>query len=149
VRGGRRPIPCAPARVEELARELPSQGAIAECLGMALSTLAQKLRASPELRRAYERGRRAGAPKAAEAAAARRRRREKIARLRRRWGELEDGGIDAGLFLLSLITPRGMVLTQAEIAYVCGCSKANIYLLEKAAKEKLRQSLERRGIDTA
>lgn len=146
MRGGRRPIPCAPARVEELARELSSQGAIAARLGMGLSTLAQKLKAQPRLRRAYERGRRAGAARAEAARAERRRRRAAIAKLRRKWGELEDGGIDGGLFLLSLITPPGVVLTLSEIAYVCGCSRANIYLIEREAKRKLRLALERRGI---
>jgi hypothetical protein len=35
---------------------LPDQGAIAAHLGMGRSTLAQKLKASPQLRQAYERG---------------------------------------------------------------------------------------------
>jgi len=58
--------------------------------------------------------------------------------------ELRDGGTDAGLLLLSLVTPRGVELSQGEIAFVCGCSKAYIYLVEKRAKEKLRRALMRR-----
>jgi hypothetical protein len=49
---------------------------------------------------------------------------------------LRDGGIDAGLFLLELVTLRGMELTQEEIAFVCGCSRGYIFLLEKSAREK-------------
>jgi hypothetical protein len=53
--------------------------------------------------------------------------------------ELEDGSIEAGLYLLSLITPRGVELTQEEIAEACGCSRAMIYLIEKGAMRKLRR----------
>ncbi len=52
---------------------------------------------------------------------------------------LHDGGIDAGLYLLSLVTPRGVELTQEEIAEVCGCSRALIYLIEKRAIKKLKK----------
>jgi DNA-directed RNA polymerase specialized sigma subunit len=39
-----------------------------------------------------------------------------------------------------------VILTQQEIAYVCGCSVGYIYYLEKSAKEKLRREFERRGV---
>jgi hypothetical protein len=55
-----------------------------------------------------------------------------------------DGSIDAGLFVLSLVTPRGVELTQGEIAFVCGCSKGLIYWIEKSAKRKLALALKRR-----
>lgn len=55
-----------------------------------------------------------------------------------------DGSIDAGLLILSRITPRGVHLTQEEIAFVCGCSRAYIYLLEKTAIDKLRRALQHR-----
>jgi DNA-directed RNA polymerase specialized sigma subunit len=35
-------------------------------------------------------------------------------------------------------------LSQGEIAFVCGCSKAYIYLVEKTAMGKLRRALEHR-----
>lgn len=60
--------------------------------------------------------------------------------------ELQDGSIDAGLYILEKVTPRGVRLTQEEIAFVCGCSKGYIYLLEKQAREKLRREFERRGL---
>jgi len=52
----------------------------------------------------------------------------------------KDGSIDAGLLMLSLVTPRGVCLTQEEIAFVCGCSRGNIWLIEKQAMEKLRSA---------
>lgn len=60
--------------------------------------------------------------------------------------ELIDGGVDAGLHLLALVTPRGVEWTQEEIAYVCGCSKGYIYLLEKTAMQKLRRVCEARKL---
>ncbi len=60
--------------------------------------------------------------------------------------KLLDGSIDAGLFILEAITPRGVTLTQEEIAYVCGCSKGYIWLLEKQALQKLRKSPEARRL---
>lgn len=62
--------------------------------------------------------------------------------------DLEDGGIDAGLYLLEQLLPRGIELTQAEIAYVCGCSRGYIWLLEKTAREKLRRAFTRRGMNS-
>jgi hypothetical protein len=53
--------------------------------------------------------------------------------------EVRDGSIEAGLLLLSMVTPRGVELTQTEIAFVCGCSRGLIYLIEKAATRKLRR----------
>jgi hypothetical protein len=57
---------------------------------------------------------------------------------------LEDGSIDAGLYLLNIATPRGRTWTQEEIAEVCGCSRALIWLIEKRAMAKLRRLFERK-----
>lgn len=59
-------------------------------------------------------------------------------------GRLQDGSIDAGLFLLSAITPRGVELTQREIAFVCGCSPGYIYWLEKSAIKKIGLALKQK-----
>jgi transcriptional regulator len=58
----------------------------------------------------------------------------------------EDGSIDAELAMLLARTPRGVTLSQGEIARACGCSKAYIYLLEKSAMKKLRSALARRRL---
>lgn len=50
----------------------------------------------------------------------------------------KDGSVEAGLLLLSLVTPRGVCRTQEEIAFVCGCSRGNIWDIEKRAMRKLR-----------
>jgi len=63
--------------------------------------------------------------------------------------EMEDGGIDAGLLLLELMLPRGIELSQADIAFVCGCSRGYIWLLEKTARQKLRRKFEQLGIRPA
>jgi hypothetical protein len=59
--------------------------------------------------------------------------------------EAQDGSIEAGLLLLSMVTPRGVELTQTEIAHVCGCSRGLIYLIEKSAVHKLRRQEHRFG----
>lgn len=61
--------------------------------------------------------------------------------------DLTDGGIDAGLLVLSAVTPPGVELTQEEIAAVCGCSRGYIWWLEKRAKQKIKREFERRGIN--
>jgi transcriptional regulator len=58
--------------------------------------------------------------------------------------KLQDGGIDAGLHLLSLVIPRGVELSQEEIAFVCGCTRSNISNIERRAMDKLRVMLRRR-----
>ena len=63
--------------------------------------------------------------------------------------DTHDGSIDAGLSLLASITPRGVCLTQQEIADACGCSRGYIYLLEKQAIKKIRPELVKRGITKA
>jgi hypothetical protein len=55
-----------------------------------------------------------------------------------------DGGIDAGLLLLCATTPPLKRWTLVEIAFVCGCSRTNIWLIEQNALRKLRRSLSRR-----
>jgi hypothetical protein len=62
-------------------------------------------------------------------------------------GSLRDGGIDAGLLLLSLVTPRGVTRTLDEIAFVCGCTKNNIYLIEKRALKKMRNPVRSRRFE--
>jgi DNA-directed RNA polymerase sigma subunit (sigma70/sigma32) len=59
---------------------------------------------------------------------------------------LRDGSIEAGLHLLSLYMPHGLVLTQEEIAFVCGCSMQNIQQIERRAMQKLKAEFERRGL---
>lgn len=57
---------------------------------------------------------------------------------------LEDGGLDAGLTVLSAITPRGVERTLADIAYVCGCNPQDIYHIEKRALKKIKAEFEKR-----
>jgi hypothetical protein len=59
---------------------------------------------------------------------------------------LQDGSVDAGLFLLEAVTPPGRTRTVDEIAFVCGCSRALIWQIEKRAKEKLRRKFRQRGL---
>ncbi len=66
---------------------------------------------------------------------------------------VEDGGVLAGLIVLSLVQQlTGSQYTQEEIAFVCGCSHKNIGRLEARAIEKLRtgyiDAFIRRGIIT-
>lgn len=57
--------------------------------------------------------------------------------------ELVDGSFEAGLYLLSLVTPRGVELSVEEIAEVCGCSKGKIWRIESNAMRKLKARLRR------
>lgn len=59
---------------------------------------------------------------------------------------LEDGGLDAGLMILFALTPPGQERSLAEIAYVCGCNKQDIWHIENRAKRKIKIELEKRGI---
>lgn len=59
---------------------------------------------------------------------------------------LHDGSIDAGLHLLEVARPPGRTYSAEEIAYVCGCSRSNIWLIERRALGKLRRQFERRGV---
>lgn len=47
--------------------------------------------------------------------------------------------IGAALARLLAETPRGVTLTQEEIAGACGCSRGYIWLVEKEAMAKLRK----------
>jgi transcriptional regulator len=51
----------------------------------------------------------------------------------------EPRDIDAALARLLAETPRGVTLTQEQIADACGCTKGYIWLVEKEAMKKLRQ----------
>ena len=52
--------------------------------------------------------------------------------------DLEDGSVLVGLVLLERVIPRGVVLSQTDIAFVCGCSSNNINAIEQRALGKLR-----------
>jgi redox-regulated HSP33 family molecular chaperone len=53
--------------------------------------------------------------------------------------EMEDGGVDAGLLLLSLYADEtGRTFSIDEIAYVCGCSHGLIWYVERDALKKFR-----------
>lgn len=60
--------------------------------------------------------------------------------------EIKDGSVEAGLLLLLQATPRGIERTQAEIAFVCGCSLQNIQAIEHRALKKIKAEFERRRI---
>ncbi|HEY9282349.1 MAG TPA: hypothetical protein VIP46_02745 [Pyrinomonadaceae bacterium] len=54
--------------------------------------------------------------------------------------EMEDGGIDAGLLVLSLyVAQTGRQFSYREIAFVCGWDRSSVYLLEKRAIDKLKR----------
>ena len=54
-----------------------------------------------------------------------------------------DGAIDAGLLLLEMTYfPGGYDLTHQDIAFVCGCSEANIRQIEKNGLKKLKKAFE-------
>lgn len=59
---------------------------------------------------------------------------------------LEDGGLDAGLIILSAVTPPGMIRTSEEIAFVCGCNRQDIWHIENRALRKIKAEFEKRGI---
>lgn len=61
--------------------------------------------------------------------------------------DLADGGLDAGLLVLSAVTPPGVELSLQEIAEVCGCNKQDIYHIERRAIRKIKAEFERRGIN--
>lgn len=63
--------------------------------------------------------------------------------------EIRDGSVDAGLLVLSLVSPRGVEWTQQEIAFVCGCSAQNIQDIEYRAMRKIRHELQQRGLSAA
>jgi len=60
--------------------------------------------------------------------------------------DLTDGGLDIGLILLSAFTPNGVERTHAEIAFVCGCNRQDIWHIEQRALKKIKAELERRGV---
>lgn len=57
-----------------------------------------------------------------------------------------DGSFDAGLLVLSLVTPRGTERSQTEIAEVCGVTQQAIQYIESRAIRKIRAELIRRGV---
>lgn len=50
--------------------------------------------------------------------------------------QLQDGSIDAGLFVLERVMP-GKELSQSDIARVCGCSSNYIGTIERRAIKKM------------
>lgn len=59
---------------------------------------------------------------------------------------IKDGSIDAGIMMLYLVTPPGIIRTQQEIAEASGCTLQNIQAIEKKAIQKLRAEFQRRQI---
>ncbi len=59
----------------------------------------------------------------------------------------EDGSIDAGLLLLSMVKPpEGKVWSLYDIATACGTNHERIRWIEKQALKKMRIEMEKRGI---
>lgn len=58
---------------------------------------------------------------------------------------MEDGSIDAGLYVLELLGLND--LSRADIAFICGCNADDIRGIEKKALKKLKVEFERR-LDT-
>lgn len=54
-----------------------------------------------------------------------------------------DGSIDAGLFLLK--SKHGRPLSLDEIAFVCGCSRSTIWMIEKRAMYKVKKKIQDLG----
>lgn len=59
---------------------------------------------------------------------------------------LFDGGLDAGLIMLSALTDEGETRTLEEIAFVCGVKWQAIHAIEQRAIKKIRAEMERRKI---
>jgi transcriptional regulator len=55
--------------------------------------------------------------------------------------------VDMSLSVLCAVATRGETLTQQEIADVCGCSRANIFNIEKRALLKARTRYENIGYE--
>lgn len=55
---------------------------------------------------------------------------------------LEDGTLDAGLYLLDLVRNPEYKFSCREIAEVCGCSTRNISYIEARALAKLKKQFE-------
>lgn len=55
---------------------------------------------------------------------------------------LEDGSIDAGLYLLDLVRDPDYKFSARELAEVCGCTQRNISYIEARALAKLRKAFE-------
>lgn len=60
--------------------------------------------------------------------------------------DLTDGGLDAGLLVLSHVAPPGVEFSLREIAEVCGCSWQDIWHIERRAMRKIKAEYERRGL---
>lgn len=60
-----------------------------------------------------------------------------------------DPDIDDRLRRLLEATPRGLCLTQREIAEAVGCSRAYIWQTETSALRKMRRVLDRAGMREA
>lgn len=55
-----------------------------------------------------------------------------------------DGGLDAGLECLAAAAKPGQRFSHRQIAFVCGCSRSWIFLIEKRAMKKIRERLRKR-----
>ena len=61
--------------------------------------------------------------------------------------QIEDGSIDAGLLVLSVLFPDGCPYSHEQIAFICGCHRSNIWHYEKKGLSKLKEALKRKGFD--
>lgn len=50
--------------------------------------------------------------------------------------------IDLGLAVIAAVRRPGESLTLRDMAEICGCSKSAIWLIERAALNKLRRAIE-------
>jgi hypothetical protein len=65
----------------------------------------------------------------------------------KRFSEIKDGSVDAGLLLMSMVPkPDGGQWSSYEVAEVCGVSSTYIRMLEKTAIQKLRTAFTERGL---
>lgn len=61
---------------------------------------------------------------------------------------VEDGSIDAGLFMLSMLPPPvGKRWSAYDIADACGVSHTTIFNIERRAIAKLKAAMAERGIN--
>jgi DNA-directed RNA polymerase sigma subunit (sigma70/sigma32) len=63
--------------------------------------------------------------------------------------QIEDGSIDAGLFVLSVLFPEGCPYSQEQIAFICGCSRSNIWQYEKNGLRKIKAKFKSKGLADA
>jgi len=60
---------------------------------------------------------------------------------------LEDGTIDAGLYLLDLIRKPENIYSRNDLAIVCGTTPYQIAIIEKRAMEKINEEFKKRAAE--